>query len=233
MHRAGYKLTTNPHKKFDVAFSFEDTTIKVEDDTHSHLRETTSFINGKCLDISKVRVENVFRDIFGYSMMIDPRTHIGSYVKKSDTNGLHDGQILTEPTEPESGYVYQKLINNLVDKDRVRDIRVLVIGATIPFITYRYRSTQTRFHHTSEIAVTVPENEFSPAEIETILRFCNTFGVDYGELDILRDNDDGKIYIVDVNITCGGPMPGKHISRRKYRSYINTHIAHFERAFLQ
>lgn len=30
-------------------------------------------------------------------------------------------------------------------------------------------------------------------------------GLDYGELDILRNNLDGRIYVVDVNKTLWGP----------------------------
>ena len=33
-------------------------------------------------------------------------------------------------------------------------------------------------------------------------------GIDYGELDILRDNNDGRIYIVDANNTPSGPPNG-------------------------
>ena len=38
-----------------------------------------------------------------------------------------------------------------------------------------------------------------------MLRFARALGIDYGELDILRDRDDGRIYIVDVNNTPFGP----------------------------
>jgi len=38
-----------------------------------------------------------------------------------------------------------------------------------------------------------------------ISEFCSRIGLDYGELDVLRNKDDGKIYIVDVNYTPWGP----------------------------
>jgi hypothetical protein len=31
-------------------------------------------------------------------------------------------------------------------------------------------------------------------------------GLDYGELDVLRDADDGRLYVVDVNTTPFGPV---------------------------
>jgi glutathione synthase/RimK-type ligase-like ATP-grasp enzyme len=45
----------------------------------------------------------------------------------------------------------------------------------------------------------------SPEEVERIIRFCRRMGLDYGELDVLRHRDDGRIYIVDVNTTPWGP----------------------------
>jgi hypothetical protein len=32
-------------------------------------------------------------------------------------------------------------------------------------------------------------------------------GVDYGELDVLRDVEDGRLYVVDVNDTPSGQTP--------------------------
>jgi hypothetical protein len=34
-----------------------------------------------------------------------------------------------------------------------------------------------------------------------LLRFCAAIALDYGELDVLRDNDSGRIYVVDANRT--------------------------------
>ena len=42
-------------------------------------------------------------------------------------------------------------------------------------------------------------------ELNKIHRFCAKIGMDYGEVDVLRDRDDGRIYIVDANNTPSGP----------------------------
>jgi len=44
-----------------------------------------------------------------------------------------------------------------------------------------------------------------PDEVERLLQFCEAIGLDYGELAVLRDNGDGRIYVVDVNNTPDGP----------------------------
>ena len=46
---------------------------------------------------------------------------------------------------------------------------------------------------------------FSEDELAKISRFCHKMQLDFGGLDILRDNQDGRIYIVDVNKTDMGP----------------------------
>lgn len=42
-------------------------------------------------------------------------------------------------------------------------------------------------------------------EAELLLRLCRALGLDYGELDVLRDVEDGKLYVVDVNNTPWAP----------------------------
>jgi len=38
-----------------------------------------------------------------------------------------------------------------------------------------------------------------------LLQLCHELGLDYGELDVLINVDDGKVYIVAVNNTPFGP----------------------------
>ena len=53
------------------------------------------------MDISKTRVDEAFSKVFGYSPMVDPRTHAGPLVRKSERNGAHDGEIIIGPVEPQ------------------------------------------------------------------------------------------------------------------------------------
>jgi hypothetical protein len=49
------------------------------------------------------------------------------------------------------------------------------------------------------------EEALSAEEIRNIRKFARSIGLDYGELDVLRDRDDGRTYIVDANKTPTGP----------------------------
>ena len=50
-----------------------------------------------------------------------------------------------------------------------------------------------------------PQEVFTPAEIDLIRRFCSEIRLDWGGVDVLRNRQDGRIYIVDANKTDMGP----------------------------
>lgn len=230
-HELGYRMSNDPTKPYDLAVFFKDVTVRDEDPLEREIKKNARLINGEARDISKETVEAVFSEVFGYGMKIDPRTHAGECVQKSNDNATHDGRVVLCPREPEQGYIYQKLINNRTG-DRVADIRVKVVGDSIPFIMYRTRSAADRFDNT-ETATMVPiESCLSLEEQEKILLFSRKLGLDFGALDCLRDNDDGRLYIVDANLTTGSPMPGVHFSYAEYEEYIQKFSIAFEKAFM-
>jgi hypothetical protein len=102
--------------------------------------------------------------------------------------------------------VYQKILNNKINDDLVLDLRTPVMKGKIPFIYLKFKKIKDRFTndlYKSEIAGT--DEYFTEDETRKISEFCKRIGLDYGELDVLRNKDDGKIYIVDVNYTPWGP----------------------------
>ncbi len=231
-HRMGYVLTNDPQRAFDAAIAFEDSTFKHSDAVFSRLQQTQKFVNGRCLDISKQRVETIFSSIFGYGISIDPRTHNGECVQKSNENTAHDGRVIMCPCEPEEGYIYQKLVNNVYDETFVQDIRVIIYGSQVSFVILKYKRLDDRFDNTQSIEVVASEEALSRDERDRIEMFCKEFGLEYGELDILRDKDDSRIYIVDANVTCGSPLRGIHLTSSDYRDLIDKHANAFAHAFL-
>jgi hypothetical protein len=167
----------------------------------------TNAINGRCVDISKSNVGTVFAKVFGYDLDIDPRYYNGPIVRKSETNALHDGIIITGPIpEPETCYVYQKLIDNSQSDGMVIDLRTAVIGSEIPYVYLKYRPKVSRFSNDNAYVKCVnPDKVFSKDEIYLIILFTREIGFDIGELDILRDRETQKIYIVDVAKTPHSP----------------------------
>jgi hypothetical protein len=171
------------------------------------LSKTREVINIHCSDISKKHVDQIFGKIFGYTTIIDPTTFKGKCVKKGDINAVHDGTIVECPIEkPDPEYIYQKLINNKANEEFIEDLRVPVFKDYIPFVYIKNRPIDTRFaSYNSNVSIIETEKILSKEEVNKILLFCHEMGLDYGELDVLRDRDDNKIYIIDANNTPGGP----------------------------
>ena len=158
-------------------------------------------INGKCLDISKTVVDRVWAETAGYSIAVDPLTHEGPMVTKPDENGRRGGLVLDGPLKERApGTVYQRLVDTRIG-DRVLQIRPVILRGQIVLVYEKWRP-HPRWFQGPEL--TIPksvEDFFSPSEAELLLRFSAAMGLDYGELDVVRDGAGGRIYVVDANRT--------------------------------
>lgn len=214
----GFHLTTDPSEHCDIAINWRNTIgtgnpffpSEAVLEELAHNRPDLKILNMKCNDVSKNRVSEVFEEIFGYSLSVDPGTYCGKCVMKSNWNGLHLGEVIECPTKVRrDGFVYEKLINNEVQNGLVEDIRVPIFRNTIPFVYLKYRPVQERLvdrsHTLSKTLMAKVSDLLTEEEVENINQFCEKIGLDYGEIDILRDRSDQKIYIVDVNNDPSGP----------------------------
>ena len=210
-----YNLTNNIKSKPDIVINWEDVTFK------SNCPELQQFskhvINAESSDISKVYVDNAFKEVFGYSTFIDPLTYTGKIVRKSDLNAKHDGTILNGPLKTiDEESIYQILIDNSYNDTLVKDIRVPVVIVALDFTYIKYRDITERFKNTTvDTQVVNTGDVLSKKEIELINQFCKKIHFEYGELDILRNKDDDKIYIVDINNTPYGPPANTPIEEEK------------------
>jgi len=201
-----YRLTNKPLPNAKLVLFFEDKTTKIAA-TDSYLKAHPKTLNLRCTDISKVNVDKIHLQVFGYNTFVNPATHVGLAVEKSDENARHDGRIITCPSDiADSGKVYQIVIDNKVDEKTVFDYRVPVIGQNIPLVYKKFKTIEKRFTNDVFRSELCDLNEhFNSQEQSQILEFARVMQVDFAELDILRDNSSGKIYIIDVNTTPYGP----------------------------
>ncbi|MCC9135068.1 hypothetical protein ACFSKU_18750 [Pontibacter silvestris] len=230
----GYTITNDPTDNYEFIISYEDKTTRKPSPVLDTLSLTYKMLNSKCMDISKEKVDKVHEACYGYSTIVDPFTYKGVCVEKSSKNGTHDGIVVQCPIkEKKPGKFYQRVINNQVNEQEVEDIRVPVYGDIIPFAFVKYRSVSTRFSTFNRMVKLVkPEEVLSPAEVKQILKFCRSMGIDFGELDILRDRDDNKLYIVDANPTPGG-LPSSGITRLQGLNCIYLLAEAFSKSFLR
>ena len=158
-------------------------------------------------NILKTYIDEFFYEVFAYKTRIDPENFQGEAVCKSEYNATHSGEIVQCPIDKvKKDCIYQILINNQDENGFFEDIRVPIIANSIPFIYIKRKSENARFE-TKAIKVEIKNgiDFLTIKEQENILKFASVIGLDFGEIDVLRNRNDNRIYIIDVNNTPYGP----------------------------
>ncbi len=207
----GYATTDRPDAPADVVIHYyggaEGDAARLDE-----LPAGIPVLNRQSLDVTKRHVQQTFERVFGYPLAVDPTVHAGPMVEKSDANGTHDGRILQGPIPRSAlrpGFVYQRLIDNADGEGHTIDLRVPLLAGRIPLVYRKWRPPHDRFGRESvRVEICEPDAVFSAGERDRLLRLGREMGVDLAEMDVLRDNGDGRIYVVDVNNTPDGPARG-------------------------
>jgi hypothetical protein len=168
-----------------------------------------------CLDVSKSTVDRVWHELAGYGVTVDPLVTDGPIVIKSELNGVHDGRLVMGPLPArEPGLVYQRLIDGRRD-GQVYATRVAVVGDQMPIAFEKRRPYPNWFHGGSVVTPARPADLYSTDEMALVRDFARAIGMDYGEIDVLRETSSGRIYVVDANRTPIRPigMAAEHDER--------------------
>lgn len=212
----GYKMVTSPDEDYDVVLVFDPATAP--DPRGLDVLRPVGAINRGVRDVSKKNVEAKFEEVFGYALSVDPTRYEGLAVRKSDENYTHDGEVVPCPhvPGPEEGVTYQRYVDTRTPDGYFEDIRVPIYDGEIP-ITYRkyHPDTDRRFYDVDHSELAHPDETLSDEEQRRLTLLAEALGVDYGEMDVLRDNGDGRIYVVDVNPTPAGLVKGFTQSQRR------------------
>jgi hypothetical protein len=206
----------------DVVMHFEDATYS-PNDPPVKLRPGAKLVNFGCRDVSKTNVARACDAAFGNPLAIDPTTFVGEAVEKSEINAAHDGHIIRCPTQAIPGRVYQRVVDNRMNAnlDLVEDLRTCTIGGKPVLVFIKRREVTKRFLNTNtEVLLRSPEEVFSREELDQIGAFTREIGLDWGGVDVLRDRNDGKLYIVDANKTDMGPPIGLNLPDKIRATYM-------------
>ncbi len=178
----------------------------------SRRHKNTHFINATHFNDDKRVVQKEFEKCFGYDLSVDPIRHEGPLVEKSRKNGTHNGRVKEGPLVAiNPKFVYQRVVDNSIADALVEDLRVPIINYEPLFSYLKYRPLSTRFKNRNTYAQLAGLRDvFSEAELQTIARYTKEIGLEIGELDILRDCQSQRIYVVDANNTPHGPPNGIH-----------------------
>lgn len=163
-------------------------------------------INLHCRDISKSRVARVWEDVAGYPLALDPLTTTGLLVEKPEENARHGGRIVSGPLKRRRrGYTYQRLVDCRIE-GKIHQLRVVVTGPHLPLAYEKWRPEPEWFGGTRISIPHPPAELFSAEEQMLLLRFAAAMNLEYGELDVLRDEPSGRLYVVDCNRTPTRPI---------------------------
>jgi hypothetical protein len=102
--------------------------------------------------------------------------------------------------------VYQELVNNLLSPGLLQETRLTYADGILPSCWLKVIPIQMRFKSTplTQRLALPTASFFTNEELEKIRGLVIAMGLDYGELDIVRDRDDGRVYVLDVNKTPAG-----------------------------
>ena len=183
---------------------------QIHDEVRSLIPSEAHIVNDTSFSCSKDNVHRHFAAVFGRRLDIDPLTYCGPAVMKSKRNATHDGVITEFPrSEVLNDRVYERLIDNRHDENLILDIRLPLIFGKPPLAYLKYRLIGTRFSNENASCELVdPANILSQDELRLCGEFARSIGLEYGELDVLRDRNSREIFIVDANNTPFGPPNG-------------------------
>ena len=210
IHYLGYSIAKSVEHPFDFGIMWDDETFIKPTKELLDIAKSKLILNINCHDISKVRVDQLMKEICGYGSLIDPKTFTGKCIKKYDENGKGGGEIIDCPIAeliPEDGSIYQQFIETNPAGPQL-EYRVPIVMGTIPILFEVYKDNPEEVQgklisnqHKHSITPKEVGEIFSTKEQEQILLFCNKLGFDIGELDILRCTDTGRMHIIDANKT--------------------------------
>jgi hypothetical protein len=224
-------VLTNKPRSCDVVLFFDDQTVKGQ--LHPSIQKKAGrVLKADSLDIQKTTVEAHHLAVFGYGTFIDPTSHRGTAVCKSNGNALHDGRYVECPTtEIITDAVYQRVINNRTDDGLALDYRVAAMGDELPVAYMKFKAWDKRFTNDTVSAQRIAVDAvFSTEEQAHIIALVKRMNIDFCEVDVLRDRTEGRIYLIDVNTTPYGPPAG--LPKAERRASIALLAESFQRQFI-
>jgi hypothetical protein len=208
-HAAGWEFARSPETA-DWCWLFQDATWVTLPAGDPYAEIAPTWINGRCRDISKRKVEQVFAAVFGYPLAIDPLTHQGGCLRKSNRNYVKTVTLLECPIPAEdldAEFVYERLVDGRMPGLGIVELPTFVVRGRVVAVTRLIRpdwiGTGTFAEHALDVASVYPTSVFSAQELKQLAVFCDAMGLEYGKLDIIRDTTDQRIYVLDANTTPG------------------------------
>jgi hypothetical protein len=216
---------------FDFGIHWDYNTYCKPDQLLLDISKELPIINLSVDDVSKSKVDAVFTSIFKYSSRVDIFQYFGYAIRKSENQAAHDGEIISLPYRQQPGYFYQKLLDSRTNFTTTQDLRLVFFKDEIPFGFLKYRPVASPIKDLSAVTyVSNPMDFISAQEYNQVVNFCHSFGLEFGEIDLVRNNSDGLLYILDVNNMAGNAL-FKHFGFGKAEQIRDQYAQLFKQKF--
>ena len=191
----GIQHHNDPEQAHDVVFYWNyDKEVTA---LHPVIENADSVINKGCYDISKKRTAQYFDNL-----TIDPQTYTGLAVRKKDIQCSKDDELIQCPCECDEGYICRRYIETRVDgvyhTYRLFYMNAIVMLAVVLNPGDFNNKSGERTIERRDIKI-IPS-----AKRHDIVNGCKAMGVDYCEIDLLRDVNTGEWFVIDINNIAGG-----------------------------
>ena len=212
LRKAGVEISNKLIGKFDIGI-YWDPRMDINKQTPKLKQngKKIKLINLFLVDTAKDFIATSFDKHFGYGYHVDPTTFDGYCISKHNGNGTKSCFFLKCPinaTDIFKDHSYQQIIDYTDKKDPniLYELRVPIVGGIIPCVLFKTRNRGLRFTSKNRsIQIVSPLKYLTEQECQKIITYCRYIGLELGEIDILRSQEDGKIYIIDVNNTSWWP----------------------------
>ena len=213
--KLGVSFHNDPFRFYDLMFywSYHKTTCP-----QPELIKSSSCVNKGCFDVTKTRVSEIFDDI-----RVNPEVYVGKVVRKSERQCGMDERLLTCPTKKEDSFIYRKFIDTRVNGKFV-DYRLFYFGGDCFLVSKINRGemfSKKDFEWGLETLTILPEGR-----LEEIYKSCQKFGLDFGEIDLLKD-EKGKFYVIDINNVAGIARSWRTAELRQIRELYQRMFTNF------
>jgi len=216
----GYPCTYNTGDAYDVVFNSSQKELHEFD-----LKTTKTIINGRCNNVLKNNVDSKWEAVTGRGLSVNPMEFKGWCVEKPLKQGTNSGRFVLCPRKPKLGFGYFRWVDTRDGYMMLNDYRVIICKGEIILCLLKSRPDNEPFRFSQYNYDYVETSYFSKKEVNHILTFSRLMGLDFGEIDVLRSNFDGEIYVVDVNNLAGYG----YFRNKKYLRYVSDK---FKEAFL-
>lgn len=185
----GINFHSDINKEYDLAFFWSYKSCFTPQD---NFVKNNIFLNKGCYDVSKTRVSDIYDNL-----IVDPTNYNGSVVRKTENQCSKDDTLVTCPTKKENGFIYRKYIDTYENNFHIV-YRLFYMGGPSILTKKYFKDLGKTFVKWEEVPLSI----ISEKKIQKIILNSNEFGVDFAEIDLLKDKD-GNFYVIDINNVAG------------------------------